>query len=144
MTGTRLRPMRQDHDLEVLLRTPIHEHMGLREAEPGNPDAGLMLVCERPIANNSLMLHGGMIATSIDCAAAYAMFPTLSDDEVIMTSSLSISYMRPVPIGSEVRIRAEIVRRGRNTAFLTVTVRVGEKLIATAQIVKSIVHLDED
>jgi len=52
--------------------------------------------------------------------------------------------MRPVPIGSDVRIRGEIVRRGRNTAFLAVTVHVGEKLIATAQIVKSIVHLDED
>lgn len=142
--STRLRPMRQDHRLAALLATPIHEHMGLHEVDPDHPEAGLALICERPIANNSLMLHGGMIATSIDCAAAYAMFPALDDDVVIMTSSLTISYMRPVPIGSEVRVRGEIVRRGRNTAFLSVTVKTDEKIVATAQIVKSIIHLDED
>lgn len=141
--GTRPRPARQDHDLEVLLSTPIHQHLGLRPADPERPEAGLVLEAAPELANNSGMLHGGLVATSIDVACAYAIFPSLADHEVVLTSSLAISYLRPVPVGSAVGIRAEVVRRGRSTAFLRADVVVGDRIVATAQVVKSIVALED-
>lgn len=143
MSG-RLRPRRQDHRLEVLMSTPLHGYMGLHEADPADPSRGLELTVDPRIANNSRMMHGGMVATALDVAAAYAIFPLLSDDEVVLTNSLAISYLRPVPIGSSIWARAEVLRRGRATAFLRSEVGIGDKLVATAQVVKAIVTLEEE
>ena len=89
------------------------------------------------------MLHGGLVATTLDVAAAYAIFPTLQDDEVVLTNSLAISYLRPAPIGSQLVARATILRRGRDTAFLRSDVWLGDRLVATAQVVKSVVNLGD-
>lgn len=139
----RLQPRRQDHRLEVLMSTPLHGYMRLREVDPTDPSRGLELTVEPKVANNSRMMHGGMVATALDVAAAYAIFPLLGDDEVVLTNSLSISYLRPAPLGSAVWARAQVLRRGRATAFLRSEVGIGDKLVATAQVVKSIVTLED-
>jgi len=139
----RPRPVWQDHRLEVLMGTELHRHMGLREADAREPEAGLVLDVTPALANNSGMLHGGLVATLLDVAAAYAIFPILADNEVVLTNSLSISYLRPVPVGSVVRARGEVLRRGQATAFLRSEVSIGDKTVATAQVVKSIVTLED-
>lgn len=138
-----LRPMRQDHRLDVLMSTPLHGYIGLHEVDPAEPSRGLELTVDARIANNSQMLHGGMVATALDVAAAHAVFPHLADDEVVLTNSLTIAYLRPAPIGAKVWARAAILRRGRATVFLRSEVGIDDRLIATAQVVKSIVTLEE-
>lgn len=142
MTG-RLRPQRQDHGLDVLMATGLHGYMGLEAADPTDPSRGLRLTVDPKIANNSQMMHGGMVATALDVAAAYAIFPQLGDDEIVLTNSLSISYLRPVPVGSTIWARAVVLRRGRATAFLRSEVGIADRLVATAQVVKAIVTLEE-
>lgn len=90
------------------------------------------------------MLHGGLVATALDAAAAYAVFPSLSDDEVVLTNSLSISYLRPVPVGSEMWARGQVLRRGRATVFMRSETGIGDTVVATAQIVKAIVTLESE
>jgi uncharacterized protein (TIGR00369 family) len=129
----------------VLLSTPLHQHIGLRAADLSDPSQGLVLMVEPQVLNNSELMHGGMVATCLDAVAAYAIFPQLADNEVVLTNSLTISYLRPVPVGTQIWARAKVVRRGRATAFLQSEVGMGDKLIATAQIVKTIVTItDED
>lgn len=137
------RPAWQDHRLEVLMATPLHGHMGLREVDPEDPSQGLFLIVTPELANNSQMLHGGLVAAALDVAAAYAIFPTLHDHEVVLTNSLAISYLRPIPVGSRLWARAEVTRRGRSTAFLKSEVGVDDKVMASAQIVKSVVTLED-
>lgn len=136
------RPAWQDHRLDRLMDTELHRHMGLREADIHDPTAGLVLEVTPALVNNSQMLHGGLVATALDVAAAYAIFPDLADNEVVLTNSLSISYLRPVPLGSTLWARAEVLRRGRATAFLRSNVGIGDKTVATAQVVKAIVTLE--
>ena len=139
-----LRPARQDHRLDVLLDTPIHRHLGIGAVDDDDVSAGLTFEVGDPLVNNSRMLHGGLVATALDVAAAYAIFPMLEDHQVVLTNSLSISYLRPVPLGSTVVARAEVLRRGRATAFLRSEVSIGGRTIATAQVVKAIVALEEE
>lgn len=136
-----LRQPRQDHRLDLLLLTPLHQHMGLRAADLSDPSQGLVLSVEPQVLNNSDLMHGGIIATCLDVAAAYAIFPQLADNEIVLTNSLTISYLRPVPLGAQIWARARVVRRGRATCFLQSEVGMGDKLVATAQIVKAIVTL---
>jgi uncharacterized protein (TIGR00369 family) len=139
-----LRPVRQDHRLDVLLGTPLHRQMGIGPAVAGDPAAGLTFQVTEPLVNLSGMLHGGLVATALDVAAAYAIFPTLADHEVVLTNSLSIAYLRPAPLGAVVLARAEVLRRGRATAFLRSEVSIEGRTVATAQIVKAIVELEEE
>ena len=141
--AARLRPAWQDHRLDVLLATALHQHMGLRPRDENDPDAGLLLDVLPDLVNNSMMLHGGMVATALDVAAAYAIFPMLADREVVLTNSLTISYLRPAPLGSLLWARAEVLRRGRATAFLRSEVGMADKTVAVAQVVKSIVSLED-
>lgn len=137
------RPVWQDHRLDVLMATELHRHMGLRQADPHDIKAGLTLEVTPALVNNSRMLHGGLVATVLDVAAAHAIFPLLQDNEVVLTNSLSISYLRPVPLGSKVWARATLLRRGRATAFLRSEAGIGNKTVATAQVVKAIVTLED-
>jgi uncharacterized protein (TIGR00369 family) len=139
-----LRPARQDHRLDVLLGTPLHRHLGMRPVADDDPTAGLTFTVTDALINNSQMLHGGLVATSLDVAAAYAIFPVLAGHEVVLTNSLSISYLRPAPLGSVVVARAEVLRRGRATAFLRSELVVERRTVATAQLVKAIVALEEE
>lgn len=137
------RPARQDHRLDALLDTPLHRHMGIRAADPADPALGIVFDVGSDLVNNSAMLHGGLVAASLDIAAAYAIFPLLDDDEVVLTNSLTISYLRPAPLGARLRAHAVVLRRGRATAFLRAEVVLADKLVATAQIVKAVVDLKE-
>lgn len=138
----RPRPPRQDHDLDVLLATPLHVYLGVRASDPSDHTQGLELTAREDLANNSGMLHGGMVSTCLDVACAYAIFPDLRPEEVVLTSSFAVSYLRPVPTGSTVRVRAVVLRRGAATAFLRADVTVEGRVVATAQVVKSIVTLE--
>lgn len=139
-----LKPNKQDHRLDVLMATPLHIYMGLKEADHSDSSQGFVLTVDSKIANNSHMMHGGMVSTALDVAAAHAIFPTLADNEVVLTNSLTVSYLRPAPVGSTIWVRAEVLRRGRATAFLRSEAGIGEKLIATAQVVKAILKLDDE
>lgn len=136
-------PVRQDHRLDVLMATELHRHMGLQQADSHDGREGLTLEVTSALVNNSGMLHGGLVATVLDVAAAHAIFPLLKNNEVVLTNSLSISYLRPVPLGSTVWARATVLRRGRATAFLRSEAGIGDKMVATAQVVKAIVTLDD-
>lgn len=78
------------------------------------------------------VLHGGVTASLIDTAMAFAVIPLLKPGESTATVDLTIHYLRPHAAGPAV-CTAKIIRAGRR--FFTVSADVtGEngKLIATA------------
>lgn len=78
------------------------------------------------------VLHGGVTASLIDTAMAFAVIPLLKPGESTATVDLTIHYLRPHAAGPAV-CTAKIIRAGKR--FFTVSADVtGEngKLIATA------------
>jgi uncharacterized protein (TIGR00369 family) len=58
------------------------------------------------------VVHGGVIASLIDSATAFAILPLLNPDERTTTVDLTISYLRPLVAGVVVA-RAKVLRAGR-------------------------------
>lgn len=57
------------------------------------------------------VVHGGLISTLIDEAMAYA---AMSEAGFCVTAGISVRFRRPVNLGQQVRVEAELVgRRGR-------------------------------
>lgn len=54
------------------------------------------------------LAHGGLLATAIDESMGFLFF--LTGDPAV-TAHLEIDYRRPVPVGTEVRVRAAVLGR---------------------------------
>lgn len=78
-------------------------------------------------------LHGGMISTMMDLAMSMAVY-CYSRQSIPPTISMTVNYMRPVPMGEFVRIRANVTSLGRRnaTAYCEAIIPDTGKLASTA------------
>ncbi len=78
------------------------------------------------------LLHGGIIASLINTAAAFAVLTVLEEDERAATIDLTVKYLRPIA-GGQITPRAVVLRAGRRLAFLSAEVSdESQAIVATA------------
>ncbi|WP_408957623.1 PaaI family thioesterase [Natrinema sp. 74] len=79
---------------------------------------------ENPIDNEGPNpVHGGIVATLIDTASAFALRSTFEDPSTafLTTTDLNVSYLRPAT--GDLRAEAEVLRVGGSTGVTDVTVK---------------------
>jgi len=111
---------------------PFARLLGLEveSLEPGH--AVLSVKMRDDLKRNGGIAHGGVAATLIDSAMAFAIMQSLGEDEHTVTVDLTIHYLRPLTEG-KVRCSARVVRAGKRV--ITVSAELfdhKEKLAATA------------
>ena len=75
--------------------------------------------------------HGGIAAAALDEAMGWAMYAA---GALAMTARMEVKYRRPLPLGEELRVRAEVVRdRGRRLDAQAEIRTLGGELLAQAQ-----------
>lgn len=96
--------------------------------------------------NTSNTLHGGLVATLTDSLTTLALVSLdVKDEESKLPKTVSIelnmTYLRPVPVGSEILIKCSTEKRGKNIAFLTMDIinRSDQKLLAKGNHIKAII-----
>jgi len=95
------------------------------------PDGGVATEWDCPEAWRSYpgVLHGGIIATLLDCAMVHALF---AHGLAGRTAELSLRYRRPVQTGGNVRVTARLTGRFGPLCALVGEVRQTGALCATA------------
>jgi len=97
---------------------PIADTVGLENfgGEPGS--IHVELVPERRHYNPLGTVHGGVLATLLDTAAACSVHSTLAPGEAYTSVDLTVKFLRPVTTDSG-RLRAEgsVLQRGRRTSL---------------------------
>lgn len=97
---------------------PIADTLGL-ESFGGEPGAIHVELVPEPRHYNPLgTVHGGVLATLLDTAAACSVHSVLPPGERYTSVDLNVKFLRPVTTGSG-RLRAEgsVIQRGRRTAL---------------------------
>ena len=131
-TGTDVDP----EVVEAVGRMELFQWLGLEveSVEPGR--ATFRVPFDGKLANiSSGTLHGGIAATVIDTASAFALRTTMDDpsDASLTTTDLNVRYVRPAR--SEITVTAEVVRSGRTVgvteAEVTARHEGEEKVVAT-------------
>ena len=131
MTGLeQLQAMREGR----LPRAPIMDTLGITDLlpEPGR------VVVQMPAAEfhyNPLGgMHGGVISTLLDTAAACAVHTTLAVGETYTSVDLTVKFLRPVTVDSGVlACEGTVIQRGRRTALAQAQLADGAgKLVAHA------------
>jgi uncharacterized protein (TIGR00369 family) len=97
---------------------PIMSTLGMTgfHAEPGS------VTVEMPAAEfhyNPLGgVHGGVISTLLDTAAACSVHSTLAEGELYTSLDLTVKFLRPVTVDSGLlRCVGSVIQRGRRTAL---------------------------
>lgn len=68
------------------------------------------------MCNKAGNLHGGAAATLMDMLTSFVLIVTGESERWHVTRTLSMTYLRPVPVGSVVRVECWVVSVGKKTA----------------------------
>ena len=111
---------------------PYLKLLGIELESVGPGTATLAVPVHHELMRNDGIVHGGVMASLIDSAFAFAIIPILGDGERTVTVDLTIHYLRPLS-GGTAKAVARVVRAGRRV--ITVSAELfdeNEKLAATA------------
>ena len=96
---------------------PFLRLMGIELESFGEGRARLSMNVRADMLNGVGWLQGGLYGALCDEAMALALYTVLEEGEQIATISETTSYLRGVRNG-KVQVRAQVVRKGRQVAFL--------------------------
>ena len=125
--------------VQAVLDIPLHRFLGVRLLDPADPAAGISFPVAEAAQNQAAVLHGGVVTALLDVASYLALLPHLHDAEHAVTHDLTVSLLRPVSADEQVAVVGGVLRRGRAVAFLRAEATVNGRIVAAAQVTKSIV-----
>ncbi|WP_456598584.1 PaaI family thioesterase [Blastococcus sp. SYSU DS0616] len=113
---------------------PFRALLGVRVTEVG---AGTATVVIDPVAPSLRqargIVHGGVYATLVDCAAGEALRTVMHPEDGAYTVDLNVTYLRPV-VDLALIAHGRTVRRGRTVAVAVVDIQDGAgDLVATGR-----------
>ncbi|SHL29828.1 uncharacterized domain 1-containing protein [Desulfatibacillum alkenivorans DSM 16219] len=127
--------------LREVISNPLHVFLGVTDIQSENGCGEIILTINKNVINPQGTLHGGIIYTLSDVCAYAGLLSLLDDDTEAVTHDIQVSVMRSAMLGDEIRFKSEVIKRGRSICFLQTKVTLGEKIIATAKITKSLIPM---
>jgi uncharacterized protein (TIGR00369 family) len=126
---------------EWVLKHPFHRFAGLELVHQEAGKAWCRFEVTEDLANMAGTMHAGLLHGLIEAACYLALLPMLEDDEHAGTIDIHVSVVRAAPRGARIALRAEVLRKGRNVAFVRCdaqTAEGGAGTIASAVVTKAI------
>jgi uncharacterized protein (TIGR00369 family) len=110
--------------------SPFHELVGplYRKSEPDAFRVGM--VVEQKHLNTHGVVHGGMICTLVDFAMGYAARFVTDPPRKLVTTNLSVDFAGNARVGDWIEARVDVMRPGRQVAFVNCFVYHGSERIA--------------
>lgn len=122
---------RKQRAANALHSLPFAKLVGMRLVDIRPNEAVIQMEMRDDLRQPSGVLHGGVTATLIDTAMAFAVRTHLADHEYTATIDLTVHYLRPHTSGT-VTCTAKCVRAGKRIFTVSADVENDEgKLIAT-------------
>ena len=132
MKTDQLTPDEQRRIQEAFENVPFAHLIGMELGEVTRGAATLRLAVRDSLRQNRGVVHGGVTASLIDTAAAFAILTLLEPGQSTTTIDLTIHYLRPL-LNGQAMAQARVLRAGRRLIVVTVDVMdEAESLVATA------------
>lgn len=120
-TDAALSPEEERRIREAFERVPFAHFLKLELGEMKRGAATLHLELRDELKQNNGVVHGGVIASLVDTAAAFAIITSLEPEQTTTTVDLTIHYLRPL-IRGRVTAKARLLRAGRRILAIEVDV----------------------
>jgi acyl-coenzyme A thioesterase PaaI-like protein len=122
------------------MAVPLQHALGARLLDPADPTVGVVFRVSGLALNGAGGVHSGALAGVLELAAYLALLPELEPEEHAVTHATATQLIAAARDGEEVEVTGTVERRTRRIAFLSVTAAVGDRLVATGQITKTVVR----
>lgn len=109
---------------------PFAKLLGIELDDVSRGTATLGINVRDELKQNHGMVHGGVIASLIDTATAFAIISLLAPGERVTTVDLTITYLRPLTEGRVTAV-AKVLRAGRRLLVVSAEVFGKDKKLAT-------------
>lgn len=109
----------------------FNTHVGPFYQREGGDSRHCGFVADARHGNKRGVVHGGMLATAFDVALGNASWDA-AGQKPCATVQLNVQFVGAMQLGEFAEIEAEVVRAARSVVFLRGMMRVGERVIATA------------
>lgn len=130
--GVDLTPEQRKYAENALKNVPLARSLGMVLVNLHLDEAAIKMEMRNDLRQPSGVLHGGVTATLIDTAMAFAVRTRLPIDEATATIDLTIHYLRPHTTGPFI-CTAKVLRAGKRIFTVSADViNEAGKLIATA------------
>ena len=117
---------------DALSNLPFAKMIGMELVDMRHDEAVIKIDMRDELRQPAGLLHGGVTATLIDTAMAFAVITRLAEDERASTIDLTVHYLRPHTEGT-FTCTAKVVRAGKRIFTVSAdVVNEQDKLIATA------------
>lgn len=124
----------------------IHDlfaHIGYRTERTADGDLVVELPVATHVVNTNGGLQGGLLATLVDIVAGQRALEVIAPDTSVVTSDLSVRYLRPIRSGTA-RATARIVYSGKRSLVMQVDIQDdGGELAAIATVSFATIRLDQ-
>ena len=131
-TGTEITAEQRKRAEDALHGLPFAQLIGMRLVDMQHNEAVIKIEMRDDLRQPAGLLHGGVTATLIDTAMAFAVITRLAEGERASTVDLTVHYLRPHTAGT-ITCTGKVVRAGKRIFTVSADVMNEEgKLIATA------------
>lgn len=117
------------------------EFIGAEHIESNSGKSVVELKIQEQHRQHLGFVHGGVISTLCDNTGWYALISILDEGYTSVTIEMKINYLKPA-LGDKIEFLAEVIRKGKTTAFVKIEVICNKELVAfstaTYAIVKSL------
>ena len=117
----RLTPEEERRVREAFEEVPFARLLGIELGELRRGAATLHLEAREELKRNRGILHGGVVASLADTAAAFAVLTLSEAGQATTTVDLTVHYLRPLAAG-RATARARVLRAGRRILVISVDV----------------------
>ena len=122
----------------IIREIPFVKLLGIELEEIERGSATLRLELRDELMRNGGIAHGGVIASLIDTASAFAVMSQLEPDKSTTTIDLTIQYLRPLVKG-QAKAHARVLRAGRRVAVVSVDVLDNSEVLAATALTSYLV-----
>ncbi|HWT02421.1 MAG TPA: PaaI family thioesterase [Pyrinomonadaceae bacterium] len=117
----RLTPEEERRVREAFEEIPFARLLGMELGELRRGAATLHIEAREELKRNRGILHGGVVASLADTAAAFAVLTVAEPGQGSTTIDLTVHYLRPLSAG-RATARARVLRAGRRVMVISVDV----------------------
>lgn len=116
-----LTPEEEQRIRDAFERVPFVHLLKIELGEVRRGAATLYLEVRDELRQNNGVVHGGVIASLVDTAAAFAIITSLEKGQTTTTVDLTIHYLRPLLAG-RATAQARVLRAGRRIMTIQIDV----------------------
>ncbi|MES1929386.1 thioesterase superfamily protein [Salinisphaera dokdonensis CL-ES53] len=129
-----------DRRVEQVANHPLHRHLGIQDVESDAGGGRLSVIVGENTVNPAGVFHGGVLYMLCDVCAYAGLLSRLDDVTEAVTHDIHVSVMRVANPGDTVVFESTPIRVGRRIAFIDVSARVADRVIAQARVTKTLIE----